>query len=301
MKFTEETTEFELTVEEVERQLLLECGGKIDGTDSNDALYSSISELWKVELSNTKEKQKSKKMKGEKSTTNGNDSRWYRKAYDFWEDPSNCPVSDDGVLQGYGVLTPLDSRDSNLFLDSLASQNPSLRFDRVADCGAGIGRVTKHLLLPRFGHVDLVEQSPRLTSAAPAYIGAESSRVTCINIGLQDFEPSPGTYDVIWIQWVIGHLADLDAVRFFRRCAAGLKPGGVVVLKDNTAGDSWVFVVDRSDSSVSRSLKYIKLLARLAGLQVCEERLQEGFPEELFPVYMLAFQPTATALHDGDA
>ena len=73
-------------------------------------------------------------------------------------DPANCPVSDDGVLQGYGVLTPLDARDSNLFLDCLVAKHPSMRFDRVADCGAGIGRVTKHLLLSRFGLVDLVEQ-----------------------------------------------------------------------------------------------------------------------------------------------
>jgi hypothetical protein len=25
---------------------------------------------------------------------------------------------------------------------------------------------------------------------------------------LQDFSPEPATYDVIWIQWVIGHLRD---------------------------------------------------------------------------------------------
>lgn len=73
-------------------------------------------------------------------------------------DPSNCPVSDDGVLQGYGLLTPLDVRDSNIFLDQLQQSFPALGFDSVADCGAGIGRVTKHLLLPRFKHVDLVEQ-----------------------------------------------------------------------------------------------------------------------------------------------
>ena len=85
MKFTDEET-IEVTVEEVERQLLLEFGGSIEGTDSNDAIYSSISELWKVELSNTKEKQKSKKSKkGEETSTKGNGSRWYRKAYDFWE------------------------------------------------------------------------------------------------------------------------------------------------------------------------------------------------------------------------
>jgi AdoMet dependent proline di-methyltransferase len=47
----------------------------------------------------------------------------------------------------------------------------------------------------------------------------------------QDFNPEPNTYDVIWIQWVIGHLADLDFISFFKRCAKGLKPGGAIVLK----------------------------------------------------------------------
>lgn len=34
----------------------------------------------------------------------------------------------------------------------------------------GIGRVAKNLLLPRCQFVDLVEQSPRLLAAAPAYL-----------------------------------------------------------------------------------------------------------------------------------
>jgi protein N-terminal methyltransferase len=95
-------------------------------------------------------------------------------------------VIDNGVLGGYGRLTPLDVRDSNMFLDQLQVKLPGLRFDRAADCGAGIGRVTKHLLLPRCGHVDLYEQSPRLTAAVPEYVGPpDSERVTCFVEGLQ--------------------------------------------------------------------------------------------------------------------
>ena len=89
---------------------------------------------------------------------------------------------------------------------------------------------------------------------------------------------------------MIGHIADVDCVKFFRRCAKGLRQGGVLVLKDNTAGDSWTFVVDRSDSSLSRSLRYLKILLNLAGLELCAERLQKDFPEELLPVHMLAYR-----------
>jgi spermidine synthase len=36
---------------------------------------------------------------------------------------------------------------------------------------------------------------------------------------------------VIWIQWVLGHLHDHDVIRFYQRCAKGLRPGGVIILK----------------------------------------------------------------------
>lgn len=97
-------------------------------------------------------------------------------AQDFWDNPSKCPVNDDGVLQGYGKLTPLDSRDSNIFLDVLSSKYPQLKLGRAADCGAGIGRVTKHFLLGRFQHVDLIEQSSRLSAATLAYVGLENKQ-----------------------------------------------------------------------------------------------------------------------------
>eukprot|EP01036_Dinobryon_divergens_P043180 gene43180-57456_t len=100
----------------------------------------------------------------------------------------------------------------------------------------------------------------------------------------QDFAPAPNTYDVIWIQWVIGHIHDIDCMRFFERCAAGLKPNGVVILKDNTTED-WTFVVDKTDSSVSRAPAYITLLAKLSGLTLLLEARQKDFPTELFPVH----------------
>ena len=55
----------------------------------------------------------------------------------------------------------------------------------LIDCGAGIGRVTKLLLLKRFARVDMVEQSPRLLNAAPAYIGPDCERAKPLLIGLQ--------------------------------------------------------------------------------------------------------------------
>jgi protein N-terminal methyltransferase len=205
----------------------------------------------------------------------------------------------------------------------------------TTDCGAGIGRVTKHLLLPLFEKVDLLEQSPRLLAAAPAYLssavaaasaatpaaaaaaekkegqeaGQEAAaatgaaamsrdelagRVTYMCAGMQDFAAAEGAYDVVWIQWCVGHLHDLDLLRFLQRCKRALvRPGrgqGCVVVKDNCCSDV-DFVLDKDDSSVTRSPAYLKALFRIAGFDVRLEERQDGFPAELLPVYMFAFTP----------
>jgi protein N-terminal methyltransferase len=305
---------------EIEKMLTASVG-TISGVDMNGREYEGIEDLWNVELNNTErepssdsendsdddnheENNQPEQTKAKSSSTtevktidaNGEKgTRWYDTAYEFWESEKNCPTTDDGVLGGYGRITPEDVKGSNLFLDKLAALRPSLSFDRAGDCGAGIGRVTKHLLLHRFNHVDIIEQSPRLTAAAPEYIGEMSSRSTCIVQKLQDFTPEPNTYDVFWIQWVMGHLHDHDVIAFYRRLARGLKPGGVIILKDNCSTD-WTFVVDTEDNSVARCLPYIRLLINLAGLEIVMEELQTDFPSELYPVTTFAIGIPAPVL-----
>lgn len=73
------------------------------------------------------------------------------------------------------------------------------------DCGAGIGRITKRLLLPLFRVVDMVDVTEDFLAKAKTYLGEEGKRVrNYFCCGLQDFSPEPSSYDVIWIQWVIG-------------------------------------------------------------------------------------------------
>ena len=55
---------------------------------------------------------------------------------------------------------------------------------------------------------------------------------------LQKWTPEAGHYDVIWCQWVLGHLTDDDLVAFFKRCAKGLAPGGLIFVKENNAAVS---------------------------------------------------------------
>lgn len=107
----------------------------------------------------------------------------------------------------------------------------------------------------------------------------------------QDFFPPEDTYDLVWIQWVVGHFTDVDFLKLVNRCRASLRKGGLVVIKDNVVEEGvGAFKVDSEDSSLTRSLGYFRSLFNHGGVRVVHQTRQEGFPGELFPVYMFALE-----------
>lgn len=143
------------------------------------------------------------------------DLRWY----DSFIASFPCNISLDGVLGGFGHLTPVDVRDSNAFLRELRSDFPGICFDSAVDCGAGVGRVTKNLLLQNCRTVTLVEQSPRLLAAARDYLGPidEEKSVIYVQQGLQVSISiiSPVLSKLFLLFWFIsGVLSGREFVRF---------------------------------------------------------------------------------------
>jgi len=185
----------------------------------------------------------------------------------------------DKVLGGFGHVSDIDVRDSQQFLKKIKAPSGV-----VADCGAGIGRLTQKLFLPYFKHVDFVEPCENFCTKAKETVGTE--RVTYYCQGLQDFNPAEGRYDCIWSQWVLGHLTDHDLILFLQRCRRGLTEGGFLVIKEN-CGD---FVMDREDGAVTRPAVHWQSLFQKSGLQVYAEATQKGFPRTLLPVYMFALR-----------
>lgn len=162
--------------------------------------------------------------------------------------------------------------------------------NRALDCGAGIGRVSKRLLLPLFATVDMVELNQDFLNEAPNYLGKDAEKVErFICCGLQDFTPDPQRYDLIWCQWVLGHLIDADLVAFFKRCKTGLTPNGLICIKENIAPtDEAEF--DEVDSSWCRSWKDIVKLIKESGLKIVKEQKQKNFPNNIYDVRIFALQ-----------
>ncbi|KAF5402343.1 hypothetical protein PHET_04338 [Paragonimus heterotremus] len=216
---------------------------------------------------------------------------FYSNAKTYW---SQVSPTVDGMLGGYSSLNVPDIEDSHLFLDEFGPVTTAY----ALDCGSGIGRVTKQLLIPRFNFVDMVEVTQSFLDQAKEYIGEEDfdSIGERFCSGLQDFTPPVGRYDLIWIQWVLGHLTDVALVGFLQRCARALSVDGVIVVKENiTSGNPDDQIAeatfDELDSSFTRSRKAFLDLFDKSDLVVSGEKLQTNFPSSIYPVRMFALRP----------
>ena len=239
------------------------------GSDSEGTKYASVKEIWQAQ---------------------GAVSGWYDRATRYYKD--NCEATID-VLGEIAATSDVDLESSREFIRELERLRSSFQWSSGAacECGAGIGRATKGLVLPLgVPRCDLVESSSWLLSASPDYLGDDASRCRFYCIGLQGWSSEPNTYSIIWIQWVLCCLTDNDAVDFLSSSRGeSLVQGGIVCLKENTRDDE-DFVVDVDDASVTRSVIYLKQLASKAGLLLIYERMQTNFPANIFPVPTLAFE-----------
>ncbi|ESQ39509.1 hypothetical protein EUTSA_v10000956mg [Eutrema salsugineum] len=249
------------------------------GVDSEGKEFNSAQEMWREEIG--EEGDETKK------------TQWYRDGVSYWE---GVEASVDGVLGGYGHVNDADILGSEVFLKTLMQErlvnvNGGTNQHLVAlDCGSGIGRITKNLLIRYFNEVDLLEPVAQFLDAARenlASAGSETHKATnFFCVPLQEFTPAAGRYDVIWVQWCIGHLTDDDFVSFFNRAKGCLKPGGFFVVKENLCKNG--FVLDKEDRSITRSDPYFKQLFRRCGLHLYQTKDQKGLPQELFAVKMYA-------------
>ncbi|NP_001230578.1 N-terminal Xaa-Pro-Lys N-methyltransferase 2 isoform X2 [Phacochoerus africanus] len=210
--------------------------------------------------------------------------QFYARAKLFYQE---VPATEEGMMGNFIELSDPDIEASREFLRKFVGGPGRAGTDCALDCGSGIGRVSKHVLLPVFNTVELVDMMESFLLEAQNYLQVKGDKVESYHCqSLQEFTPPLGRYDVIWIQWVSGYLTDKDLLAFLCRCRDGLKENGIIILKDNVAREGCIF--DLSDSSVTRDMDIFRSLFRKSGLVVLGQKKQEGFPEQCIPVWMFA-------------
>lgn len=120
----------------------------------------------------------------------------------WWESGGYCGSTDEAAMMGDDE-NDADVADSHRFLVGLRVRHPALLSTSSAglDAGAGVGRVTKHLLLRHCRTVHLVEASEAWNKQSRRYLGKKRSLAcTFARSRLEDYVPKPQSFDLIWVQ-----------------------------------------------------------------------------------------------------
>jgi len=161
-----------------------------------------------------------------------------------------------------------------------------LKFARAIDAGAGVGRVTKHILLKRYDCVQLVEADSGWSKRSKTYLGrkrAARCTFTCSRIEeLDQDSDDTSSIDLVWLQWTLQYLTDADAVETLQNLAARLiLRTGILIVKENRpygAARQDRFQMDTPGVSgrydITRSDDHHRLLFQRAGLTV--NQTEEG-------------------------
>ncbi|KAK8108752.1 hypothetical protein PG984_014553 [Apiospora sp. TS-2023a] len=201
----------------------------------------------------------------------------------YW---SGIDADVNGMLGGFPSISAVDLRGSRAFLVKLGiGKTKGLhKVERALEGGAGIGRITQGLLLDIASTVDV--NGPLLPPSTTTTDDTTTTPSTP--------HPQQQKYNLIWLQWCVGHLTDTQLVAFLRRCRDVLvdstpdSPAAIVVKENNTTTAADLF--DDLDSSVTRTDEKFRALFREAGLRLVRTELQNGLPKGLYPVRMYALK-----------
>ncbi|KEY65257.1 hypothetical protein S7711_01775 [Stachybotrys chartarum IBT 7711] len=218
-----------------------------------------------------------------------------RAGREYWQSVSadvNGMLGDIPSYKGFANISRIDLQGSRAFLAKLGiGAEPGQKVASAVDGGAGIGRITKGLLLRVAQEVDVIEPMVKFTQALKRQPGLRN----VYNVGLEEWQPAEGiVYDLVWTQWCVGHLTDEQLVHFLEICKGVLRPDtGVIVVKENlaTGGQD---VYDGVDSSVTRQDSKYESIFKRAGLRIIKAEVQRDMPQTptltLYPVKMYALK-----------
>lgn len=243
----------------------------ISGSDDSGRTFESLEALWLEQARHH--------------------ARYYAANDEWWDADGYGGANDDEAMIGDGGSEE-DAAHSLAFLDAVRQLRPEWRLRTAIDAGAGVGRVTKHVLLRRCDHVCLVEACERWLKQSRRYLGNKrASKCAFLHARLEDLtlqhslthkaQASVPQYDLVWVQWTLQYLVDAHAVSALRALAGCLGPGGVLILKENRpcpqtgsgATSSEAFRVDTPEGAhgrydVTRPDAHHEWLFECAGLAV---------------------------------
>ncbi|RAO72653.1 uncharacterized protein BHQ10_008665 [Talaromyces amestolkiae] len=216
----------------------------------------------------------------------------------YWNETPATANAMLGDLGNFSWYSRIDLRGSANFLAKVRRLSPGTmtheKFKLGVDCGAGIGRVTNGFLRHVCEVVDAVEPVEKFASIIREESHSHDGLVGDVYVtGLENWLPMK-KYDLIWCQWCVGHITDIQLTEYIVRCRAALTETGIMVIKENLSTEpTGADMYDDLDSSVTRSDQKFRELFKEAGMILITSEIQLGFPKKykLLPVRSYALRP----------
>lgn len=208
--------------------------------------------------------------------------KFYLVGADFWRKQEK---SNAGMLDGFTYTHDTDITFSRAILDRQVKGH-NLGNQHCAEFGAGIGRITKNLLIEYFQEIDLIDPVKEFLDFAQKDFG-DRVKLNLYPIGAQEWKATT-KYDCFWIQWTLMYLTDDDAIKLLKDCKSHLKRYGKIFVKENgfpNDPDKSLAYWNPDDHSFARSHESYLALFEKAGLTVVENLLQPDWGEDLLPLY----------------
>lgn len=154
----------------------------------------------------------------------------------FWSQGGYGGLTDDEAMIGDDGCED-DGIEGLTFLDRYlaggGARTPTkpIKMDHAVDAGAGVGRLTKWILLKRYNAVRLVEADAALSRRSRTYLGHKrADRCTFIIARLESLDTASGWgkggsatgVDLVWLQWTLQYLTDADAVAALKSLSRSL-------------------------------------------------------------------------------
>lgn len=213
-----------------------------------------------------------------------NKEAWYDITKKHWE---KCEGTDKGMLGGNIELHNLDIKASKELIKNYVSKK-FLKTNSLLEVGAGIGRVTKSLLVNYFDNIYLVEQDKMFVDTAKKNLNEFKNVKEIIQSPMQKTFENSNLKDLkfscIWLQWCLENIDDNDLERLLCECKEHLEEKGVIFIKENVVEDNDEVVINDIDYSRVRTDKLYKEIIKKSGLKVFKHMRHPDWDTEFMPV-----------------
>ena len=186
-----------------------------------------------------------------------------------------------GIMDGFESVHDADAADSCAILEKLIA-NKKINPNYVIDCGAGIGRVSQHVLAKYFAQIDILERDQKFVDYCHKNFAQNPKIKNIFCDSLENFQFDK-LYDAIWIQWCLQDLQNDDLTDFLMRCKKSLAPNGVIIVKENIMHED--NYLDEHHGCEIRTSEAFEEIFRKCNLKTLHQSAIPNWPATLLPVF----------------